>query len=365
MSASRQNVLAAHWDWLVLGLGALALAAAGLLFAGTLGGAAEAAAYERALGALAPAHEGVAPADLGVLQSVLRGAKTPPRLAPVDPKKASFLASERRVLCRQGDAAAKKAACGRPIPADSETCPFCGARQVVVKVEVDSDRDGMPNDWEVKYGFNPNDPSDAAKDADGDGFTNLEEYKAGTDPRDPKSHPDYLDSVSVAGGIRQTTLPFYFNAVTPIPGGHRFTFQRLGVTGFDAKVFVKMNEEIRSEGKKGWKSGWTVVAYEKKEEMRLRPGTKMKVPVDVSTVDVRRAADGKTLKIRVNERTVAVESQATLRYSRGEGRDLVVSEGSEFKLGDRAYRVVKLRGVNGGCEATILDLAAKKEKTIR
>src|SRR5262249_61032886 len=46
----------------------------------------------------------------------------------------------------------------------------------------DSDGDGMPDEWELKYGLNPNDPSDAAKDKDGDGYTNLEEYLNGTDP---------------------------------------------------------------------------------------------------------------------------------------------------------------------------------------
>lgn len=46
----------------------------------------------------------------------------------------------------------------------------------------DRDGDGMPNDWENTYGFNPDNPADAAQDADGDGFTNLQEYQAGTDP---------------------------------------------------------------------------------------------------------------------------------------------------------------------------------------
>ncbi|MDR0811294.1 MAG: thrombospondin type 3 repeat-containing protein, partial [Paludibacter sp.] len=50
------------------------------------------------------------------------------------------------------------------------------------KPVVDSDNDGMPDAWEKKYGLNPNDPSDAAKDLNGDGYTNIEKYINGIDP---------------------------------------------------------------------------------------------------------------------------------------------------------------------------------------
>jgi pectate lyase len=49
-------------------------------------------------------------------------------------------------------------------------------------VEPDSDHDGIPDWWEVKYGLNPHDPSDANKDLNGDGYTNLEKYLNGIDP---------------------------------------------------------------------------------------------------------------------------------------------------------------------------------------
>jgi pectate lyase len=40
----------------------------------------------------------------------------------------------------------------------------------------DTDRDGMPDDWEEQHGLNPNDGSDHRLDRNDDGYTNLEEY---------------------------------------------------------------------------------------------------------------------------------------------------------------------------------------------
>ncbi len=52
------------------------------------------------------------------------------------------------------------------------------------EVPVDTDGDGMPDEWEKKHNLDPNDPSDGAKDADKDGYTNVEEYLNGTDPNE-------------------------------------------------------------------------------------------------------------------------------------------------------------------------------------
>ena len=51
------------------------------------------------------------------------------------------------------------------------------------KVPLDTDEDGIPDEWEKKYGLDPNDPSDANKDQNGDGYTNLEKYLNGIDPK--------------------------------------------------------------------------------------------------------------------------------------------------------------------------------------
>ncbi len=47
----------------------------------------------------------------------------------------------------------------------------------------DDDNDDMPDEWELKYGLDPKDPSDALGDLDDDGLNNLEEYRVGSDPR--------------------------------------------------------------------------------------------------------------------------------------------------------------------------------------
>ena len=58
--------------------------------------------------------------------------------------------------------------------------------------------DGMPDEWEIANGLNPNDPSDANGDCTGDGYTNIEKYingistKVKVDWTDLKNNHDTL-----------------------------------------------------------------------------------------------------------------------------------------------------------------------------
>ena len=71
---------------------------------------------------------------------------------------------------------------------------------------VDSDGDGLPDDWEMQYFGNllagPGD------DPDGDGQDNFTEFAFGTDPRDPKSFSSVQAQLTSNGQDRFLTLSF-------------------------------------------------------------------------------------------------------------------------------------------------------------
>jgi hypothetical protein len=73
--------------------------------------------------------------------------------------------------------------------ADSDTDGLTDAEEVYTyqtdPCNPDSDGDGMPDGWEVRYGLDPLDPNDASGDLDGDGVSNLDEYRLGRNPADP------------------------------------------------------------------------------------------------------------------------------------------------------------------------------------
>ena len=391
MAVSKQNFIKDHYDWLVAFVGLALLAGVVFLFVSSDNLSEEDArsACEAELKQRKPAHKDVAAADFSVLDKVRSDMEAPSLLQVPSDKAGNFLASECRVYCQNPDVAA----CHKPIPFKSKECPYCGFKQrseddmEAVRGGVDADNDGMPDAWELKFGLNPNDPADAKKDADGDMFTNLEEYEAKTDPKNPESHPEFLDFLALASDLRTEELPFMFKMATPIPSGHRLTFvatarnqEKKPVIG-DAVVKGMATAEVgkevvfelmkikyvkgRAQDDKV-KTGWRVVKYDKKEDRVLKPGTEQKVLVDVSTAELERIRDKRTITVQVGVRKpVAIEEQIDLVWNRGEGKKFTVTAGSEFSLVNRKYKVKKLAKDGNACKVTIEDLGKKTEKIIQ
>ena len=80
---------------------------------------------------------------------------------------------------------------------------------------VDSDADGLPDDWEIMH-FGNLDQGPADDTADMDGLTNAQEYELGTDPTKADTDNDgFTDSQEVANGTNPIVPTPTFTAVVP------------------------------------------------------------------------------------------------------------------------------------------------------
>ena len=364
-----KNFLAAHYDILVAVVGALALVA-GVAFFFVSGGEDPEAAAENAVQQIRrtkPAKTGVSPVDMTALDAVVRQVKNPATVAAVSEKDANFLASERRVFCKK---------CRKVISTDVKafpSCPFCGEKQETPrKVVLDTDGDGMPDEWEKRFGLNPDSPLDASRDADDDGFTNLEEFKAGTDPKDPTDHPDYLDSLTVQMPLTSTYLPFIFTKAVPLPNnswrGEFFFPQKKDDYGrMGRTVSVVLGQEVADKKNH---TGFIFKSYAKKSEKQARKGMKgMTVDVDVSEAVVQRKADGKPVTLVISENKKAkppsVDIKATLVYVRGSTKQFDVTPGDEFTLNRDKFKVLEIVPVGANdAKIKILNVRSGAKKTL-
>ena len=361
----KSNFLTAKYEWLVLALGIAVLAFGAYRYFTVTNEDLEDLKRDdiRRVESRKSDDLGVKPTDLSANTAALRTLRSPATVAEVSDKSESFLASERRVRCK----------CGKVISGDVKAvpeCPYCHEKQEKESMLViDADKDGLPDEWEKKFGLNPKDPSDVDADLDNDGFTNREEFLAKTNPADPKDHPPYLDSLKLTLPLKETKLPFYLVGASKIPAGWRCEFfdttaeSKLSKDKRGARITALINEEIG-------KTGFVLKSYEKKSAKREKQGMKgMFITYDASEVVVERKSDGRQITLVVQEGKhpvfAAVDVQATLQYERGIARNYDVVGGDELDLNGEKYRIVSVTAVGKGAEVVLENALSGKKHTLK
>jgi len=139
-------------------------------------------------------------------------------------------------------------ACGAILAADELSYSWQTVHNAFLEVGVfcedfpeDVDGDGMRDAWELRYGFDPNDASDAGGDADNDGLSNLEEQGQGTEPHNEDTDSDGLnDGVEV--NVHQTDPVSSDTDTDSLPDGWEVGY------GLDPKDASDVNQDLDGDG---------------------------------------------------------------------------------------------------------------------
>ena len=259
----------------------------------------------------------------------------PVQIANDRTKKVGFFVPEMRIWCVRND-------CRFPLAPDWKKCPSCNTEQDARPIEAinaDSDGDGLPDDWERKYGLNPQDPADATLDSDEDGFTNLQEFKDGTDPLDAASHRDFVSLLRVVK-VEATVLPLKFTGASRMPNGYKCQFNYVGENPATKRreSFTLWASEGDSIGvSQGVETGFTLVSLNEDAEEIENKSTGMKIKVP--TVTISRGDK----KFTLSQNKVANDSDyiITLAKDFGDNGEITIDGGKDFKIGDKVYHVTK------------------------
>lgn len=259
----------------------------------------------------------VQPINIDFVENSIEALLTP---FQVDGWTSQMMIAELRVACVK---------CGRPIPYDAKVCPYrnCGVEQPgQPPIDKDKDFDGIPDEWELKYGLNPK-VDDSSQDKDNDGFTNLDEYKYGTDPTDPNSHPPLVAKLCLVKSARPR-IPLSFQGVIRM-GTDTVNNVRFVVKSSKQDHYVLINEVVE---------GYRIVSVEEKK-VRVKKDN-LEVMEDRSVLKLEK--DGKVVDLPIYRDEVFGEWAAKLLFlvdnSTHFGR-----VGSVITLKNNSYKIVDIQ----------------------
>lgn len=256
---------------------------------------------------------------------------------------------ERRLLCVK---------CVKPIAWGAEKCAFCGAVQPkeekIDLAAVDSDGDGIPDVEELKLKLNPQDGNDVDLDNDNDGFTNIEEYLAKTDMNDAKSHPGY-ESRFVLKDIKGTKLRIRATNKMQLPStkdaeGKTVTHYQLTFVSVDEEGNPGTKPVRAKDGEAIGKTGFIFVRYNELPKKQIQVGEHKQTRfVDVSTIELKRVADGKKVTTVIWDENnpewpgdPLLEQRATLEFDVPDVAPVVVAPGQTFTVKGEKYAVLSV-----------------------
>lgn len=193
---------------------------------------------------------------------------------------------------------------------------------------VDTDGDGMPDAYEQKMDFRPNDASDASQDADGDGFSNLYEYLMGTNPRDAKSFPG-LDKRIYLVRLRKVLLPVRLEGVTQISDPKDKESKRfwdIALTLNRQRTSVVIGSEIEV-GRQRYKVADAIYRPRDVQDSSIV------LTADDSSVFLEPVGGGEKIELRTGQRVYAPNHKAVIEDI-SNGNVYTVGVGETFQVGD-------------------------------
>ena len=118
------------------------------------------------------------------------------KIPSIEGTKVSLIEGTDQPYNPQGYIYCRKSDCKGIILNTKQKCPYCDTPTTApispsLKTG-DTDKDGIPDEIEIKFQLDINDPSDALADKDGDGFRNVDEFKKKTSLDDAKDHPTVI-----------------------------------------------------------------------------------------------------------------------------------------------------------------------------
>ncbi|MDD3154964.1 MAG: hypothetical protein PHS41_08850 [Victivallaceae bacterium] len=263
--------------------------------------------------------------------------------------------------------------CGKLIPdffLNKLPCPLCKKELLkpqkpeksaeTVLQGFDSDKDGIPDAVEERYGLKIDDAADGIYDLDKDGFSNVYEHLSGTDMSKPMSHPPYYELL-VLEKLQRDELDIMLRGVVANAGNQKFWYGN-----FYSPSRRKDNSYYIGDTLKVGSREYVLRKIEPRKKARAI-GEASSVNDDTSVVVLEDRSNGDLIKLTVNEKVFAPRSKAVLMDLRDGNKTYLVDVGAEVKLGAaisgyETYRITAIDPVKMVVSGVVIDGAVKPEK---